>query len=342
MTQRNHGSRHLRPENGAPSEVGQVGAARWIAPLVFCLCIAQHAVAGASIKELLAAGRVDDAIQASEQRIAHSPDDAEAYNFLCRAYFEIEAWDAGVPACERAVKLDPQSSLYALWLGRIYGEKADRSGFLTAASLAKKARASFERAVELDPKNVEARADLGEFYAEAPGIIGGGKDKSRQQAEALMSLNPAMGHWVLARVAEKDKNPELAEREYREEIAASHGGIRGWLDLANFFKYARRYSEMDEALSHLDSASVDHAESVMFAASLLLRSERQYPWAIRLLRRYLLAPVEEGPAPLARDLLGMVFEKQGDRRAAADEFRAALALARAYARAQQDLKRVEH
>lgn len=340
----NHAARHFRPEKGALLNLSLHAHFRWITSLFFCICIAPHAFSATapSIKELLAMGRVDDAIQASEQRIAHSPGDAEAYNFLCRAYFEIEAWDAGVPACERAARLDPHSSLYAMWLGRIYGEKADRSGFLSAASLAKKSRVSFERAVELDPTNVEARADLGEFYAEAPGIIGGGKDKSRQQAEALMSLNPAMGHWVLARIAEKEKNPGLAEREYREEIAASHGGIRGWLDLANFFKYARRYNEMDEALTHLDSAAVDHPESVMFAASLLLRSEREYPWAIRLLRRYLLTPVEEGPAPLAHDLLGLVFEKQGDRRAAADEFRAALALAHAYVRAQQDLKRVEH
>lgn len=314
----------------------------WIVVFLFCIRFAPHAFAATpSIKELLAAGRVDDAIQASELRIAHSPNDAEAYNFLCRAYFEIEQWDAGVTACERAVRLDPRSSLYALWLGRIYGEKADRSSFLSAASLAKKARASFERAVELDPGNVEARIDLGEFYAEAPGIIGGGKDKSRLQAQALMSLSPAMGHWVLARIAEKDKDPALAEREYREEIAASHGGVRGWLSLANFFKYARRFDEMDEALRHLDSAPVDHPEYLMHAGSLLLRSERDYPRAIRLLRRYLAAPVEEGPAAGAHDLLGLIFEKQGDRRAAADEFRAALALGHSYVRAQQDLKRVE-
>lgn len=303
----------------------------------------QYAAADAPrIQELLNAGRVDEAIHASELRMAQFPTEGNGYNFLCRAYFEIEQWDAGITPCERAVSLNSRSSVYALWLGRIYGEKADRSSFLSAASLAKKARASFERAVELDPSNVDARADLGEFYAEAPGIIGGGKDKARNQAEALMRLNPAMGHWVLARIAEKDKNPALAEREYREEIAASHGGARGWLDLGNFYKYAGRFEEMEEALHHLESAPLDRPESLMHAGNLLLRSERDYPFAIRLLRRYLQAPVEEGPAPRAHDLLGLIYEKQGDRRAAAEEFHAALALAPSYARAQQDLKRVEH
>jgi predicted negative regulator of RcsB-dependent stress response len=61
-----------------------------------------------------------------------------------------------------------------------------------------------------------------------------------------------------------------------------------------------------------------------------------------LLRRYLASPVEEGPAFKAHDLLGQALEKQGDRKAAADEYRAALALSRTYARAREDLKRVDH
>ena len=58
---------------------------------------------------------------------------------------------------------------------------------------------------------------------------------------------------------------------------------------------------------------------------------RDYPLAVRLLRRYLASPVEEGPAFKAHDFLGQVLEKQGDRRAAAEQYRAALALFHAYA-----------
>lgn len=306
------------------------------------LLLLQPLRAAESSQELLAWGRVDDVVRVLQQELAHSPNNAEAHNLLCRAYFMIESWDRGIPECERAVELDPQSSRYQMWLGRIYGEKADRSGFMTAAGLAKKSRASLERAVALDPKNVEARVDLGEFYAEAPPIIGGGKDKSRRQAEALMSLNPAMGHWVLARIAEKEKDPATAEREYRAEIEASHSGVRGWLDLANFLKYAHRYDEMEQALHTLDASPVvDHPESVMHAGSLLLRAGLDYDFAIRLLHRYLAAPVEEGPACRAHELLGLIFEKQGDRTAAAEEFRAALALAHSYTRAEEELKRLE-
>jgi tetratricopeptide (TPR) repeat protein len=310
--------------------------------LISFLLSLQTLFAASSPKELIAAGRVDDAIQALQQQIAHNPNDAASYNLLCRAFFMLEEWDRGIPACERARTLDPQNSLYHLWLGRIYGEKADRAGFFSAAGLVKKVRTSFERAVALDPKSWEARTDLAEFYLEAPGIVGGGKDKARDQIDAITPLNPGMADWVAARIAEKNKDAAAAEREYRAAITATHSGARAWLDLAIFLRHANRLDEMDQAVQKLESAPVDRAESVMDGASVLLHAGRDYPLAVRLLRRYLAAPVEEGPAFKAHDLLGQLLEKQGDRQSAAVEYRAALALAHSYTRAQEDLKRVEH
>jgi tetratricopeptide (TPR) repeat protein len=292
-------------------------------------------------RQLLAEGRVDDAVRVLQQQVSLHPADAESFNLLCRAYFMADEWDPALEACQRAASLAPQSSMYQLWLGRVYGEKADHSSIFSAPGLAKQARTAFERAVQLDPGNWEARADLGEFYAEAPGIVGGGKDKSRAQADALMAINPAMAHWVLARIAEKDKQADVAEREYRAEIAASHSGARAWLDLAGFLRHEKRYEEMKQALRTLNSSLLDRPEALLHAAQQLFRSDLDLPFAVGLLERYLKAPVEDGPAFKAHDLLGQIYEKQGDRRAAADEFRAALALAHSYTRAQENLKRVE-
>lgn len=292
-------------------------------------------------RQLLAEGRADDAIRALQLHVNLHPADAESFNLLCRAYFMADAWDPALEACQRAVSLAPQNSMYQLWLGRVYGEKADHSSIFSAPGLAKQARTAFERAVQLDASNWEARADLGEFYAEAPGIIGGGKDKARAQAEALMPINPAMAHWVLARVAEKDKQPDVAEREYRAEIAASHSGARAWLDLAGFLRHEKRYDEMKEALHTLSSSLLDRPEALLHAAQQLFRSDLDLPFAVGLLERYLKAPVEDGPAFKAHDLLGQIYEKQGDKRAAAEQFRAALALAHSYTRAQENLKGVE-
>jgi len=314
---------------------------RLLLPALLLLLTLQFASA-ATPQELLAAGRVDEAIPILKQQIASHPTDAESHNLLCRAYFMLEEWDRGIEACERARDVDPQKSLYHLWLGRIYGEKADHAGFLSAAGLAKKVRASFERAVQLDPRSWEARTDLAEFYLEAPSIVGGGRDKARAQADEIMALNPARADWVRAKIAEKEKDSAAAEREYRAAISASHSGARAWFDLGYFLYHAGRLDEMGQAMQTVESSPLDRPESLRDAASVLLRAGRDYPLAIRFLRRYLASPVEEAPAFKAHDMLGQLLEKQGDRKAAAEEFRAALALAHTYHGAQEDLKRVGH
>jgi tetratricopeptide (TPR) repeat protein len=305
------------------------------------LFLAGQICTAATPKELLAAGQVDEAIHVLSDQLKAFPNDAASHNLFCRAYYMIEDWDRGVPHCERATVLDPANSLYFDWLGRMYGGKAEHSSFLSAATFAKKVRLAFERSVQLDPKNWEARVDLGEFYTEAPSIVGGGKDKARQQADALMSLNPAMGNWLLARLDEKNKDRAAAERHYRDAIAASHGGVRGWLDLGNFFFHAQRLDDMQQAFQHLEAAPQDCPESLLYAAQLLYRANRDYDLAIRLLRKYLAAPVEHGPAFKARDLLGQLLEKQGDRQGAVEQYRGALSLWRGDAPAKESLVRLQ-
>ena len=311
-----------------------------LARLVIALPLLVLPAAADTPQDLLAGGRVDQAMRILEQHIRSGPT-AEAYNLLCRADFELDDWDAGIPACEKAVSLAPDNGLYHLWLGRIYGEKADRSGFLKAAGLAKKVHSEFERAVEFDPNNWEAHTDLAEFYLEAPGIVGGGEDKARAQADLLTTMNPAMADWVRARIAQKKKDNAVAEKEYRAAIDASHGGARAWVNLAGFYRHTGHLDEMEHALRTMESCPLDWHAALMDGASLLLRTGRNYPLAIRLVRHYLASgPVEEWPAFKAHFLLGELLEKEGERDAAAEQYRAALAMAHTFAPAQEGLQRV--
>jgi cytochrome c-type biogenesis protein CcmH/NrfG len=300
------------------------------------------AFAGAESPEtLLAEGKSDAAIAALKDRVASSPNDAETQHLLCRAYYSVQDWDHAIASGEKAVSLSPEKSNYHLWLGRAYGEKADASSFFSAAGLAKKVRLSFERAVELDGANVQARSDLAEFYMEAPGIMGGGQDKARAQADALLKIAPAKGHWVLGRLAEKNKDPGTAEREYRAALDATHGGAEGWLDLAIFYRRTGRMADLDNAIEKLNLAPVQNQDVLVDAAITLLRSEHNLPMAAQLLKRYLAGKtVEDAPRFRAHTFLGTVYEKQGDKKAAAAEFQAALALASGYRPARDGLKRV--
>src|SRR5437879_4089537 len=168
--------------------------------LIFMLAVVavSPAVAGLdeTIPAMIASGRVDEALTALQGQINASPNDAAAHNLLCRAYFSLGQWDRGTSECERAVSLAPENSQFHLWLGRIYGEKADKASFIAAAGLARRVRDEFEKAVRLNPDNVDARSDLAEFYLEAPGIVGGGSNKAEEQVVSLGRLNQARTKWV--------------------------------------------------------------------------------------------------------------------------------------------------
>lgn len=291
---------------------------------------------------LLDQGRVDEAITTLQTKISRSPGDAQAENLLCRAYFTLGEWDSGISACQRAVLLAPEVSRYHLWLGRIYGEKAEKSNFLTAASLAKKVRSEFEQAVQLNPNNTDARTDLAEFYLEAPGIVGGGRDKAEAQAQTLAGLDPEKAHWVNARLAEKRQDFSAAEREYRAAIDYSHGSANAWLNLAIFYRHRGRLDDMDAAIQRAAAAQVDPTGALMDAAELLIRTNRNVPESARLLRKYLSSEstVEQAPAFKAHYLLGTVLEEQGNKQGAAEEYRAALSLAKDFLPAHQALDRV--
>jgi tetratricopeptide (TPR) repeat protein len=294
-----------------------------------------------SAKDMLAAGRVDEAIAELNGHLSSAPADAESSNLLCRAYYALEDWDRAESSCRKAAALDPDNSRFHLWLGRVYGEKADRATFLAAAGLAVKVRGEFERAVQLNPNDVDARLDLAEFYVLAPRILGGGEQKAREQAQSIATVNPGREHWVYARIAEQKKDAVTAEREYHLYIDLSKGEAQAWLNLAFFLRRQLRLDEMEQAVVKLGQAPMPNLDALVEASQILYRTGRSYPFATELLHRYLAAgPVEAAPAFKARYLLGLLLEKQGDKAGAALEYRASLSLARNFGMAQQALNRV--
>jgi len=294
-----------------------------------------------SAKELIAAGRVDEAIAELNGHLSTAPTDAESSNLLCRAYYALEDWERAESTCKKAVALDPDNSRFHLWLGRVYGERADRANVLAAGVLAEKARGEFEHAVQLNPNDEDARLDLAEFYVLAPRVLGGGEQKAREQAQSIATVDPGREHWVYARIAEQKKDFATAEREYHQYIDLSKGDAQAWLNLAFFLRRQLRIEEMEQAVVKLSQAPIARLDALVEGSEILYRTGRSYPFATELLRRYLAAgPVEAAPAFKARYLLGLLLEKQGDKAGAAQEYRASLSLARNFGVAQQALNRV--
>jgi tetratricopeptide (TPR) repeat protein len=284
----------------------------------------------------LVAGRADDAISRLNLSLSAQPADAEAHHLLCRVYYQEQRWDDAIHQCEAAVQLAPSDSEYHLWLGRAYGEKADSIHSIKAYGLAKKVRSEFQRAVQLDSKNVDALSDLGEFYTAAPGIVGGGKDKAQGLVHVLEPLDPVQAYQLKARLAEKDKNYPLAEADFKAAVAASSQSADAWMALASYYARHKQWDQMLEAVhAGMDAdakAAKPHGPALVDGAGILNRSQREPQLATQLLELYLASPNQSADAPAfqVHAQLSRLLEQQGDHAGAQQHIEAAAALAHDY------------
>jgi tetratricopeptide (TPR) repeat protein len=279
----------------------------------------------------LQAGEADKALSL----LSSLPSSAESHNLSCRVLFTLDRWDEAANECEQAVKLAGQDSDNHLWLGRALGEKAERASFLSAYSLAKRTRAEFEESVRLNPRNAEALADLGEFYSEAPGVVGGGADKATGIAAQLDKVDPARAHELRARIAEASKDYDNAERELKQAISISEHPAFQWMSLGSFYRRRERGSDMQAAVeTGYKAAQRDkHAGVALFnGASILSKGGRNLALAVKMLEEYLAnyQKTEEAPAFVAETRLARLRAQLGDVEGARRERNAALALAHGY------------
>lgn len=195
-------------------------------------------------------------------------------------------YQQAVANLEKAIAVDTRNSDYYDWLGRAYGRVAETSNFISALAYARKAMHAFERAVELDPSNLEALSDVFEYYLEAPGMIGGGLNKAENVARRFAALNQTEYHWASAKIAEKRKDYPAAEREYRATLNAEPGEVGRMLDLAAFLSARGRYMESD-ALFRTAEQKHPEAPKVLYArAAAYIHSKRHLEEVETLLDRY--------------------------------------------------------
>lgn len=294
----------------------------------------------AQVNAALQAGEADRAMAMLHSLPAPLASAAAAHNLACRVQLTLRNWDAAVQECELAVRLDGQNSDDHLWLARALGQKASRASFLTAYSLAKRVRAEFEQAARLDPRSVEALSDLGDFYVDAPGVVGGSTDKAGAVAAQLDRLDSARAAILRGRIAEKRGDYGTAEREYRQAIAVSpHPGPQ-WIVLAGFYRRRQRWTDMEAAIrSCAGPAEHDrHSGAALYdGASILMETSRDPVLAVSMMKAYLASPgkTEEGPAFEGYLRLSRLQSRLGDAADTSRDQAEALALAHGYRPAQE-------
>ena len=286
----------------------------------------------------LQTGHADAASGQLQGVLATQPTNGTAHLLLCRVFLSERLLSQAVEECQAAVAngLDHDSAAQD-WAGRAEGRQAEHAGMIQGLKLALQVHTAFEAAVRLDPRSEAACADLGEYYTAAPAIVGGGAGKALALADRSERPLPGVAHRIRAMVAERDRNFQTAEREFRLAVDATHAP-GAMVDLAAY--YDRRHDRDKAVTMAREVLRFDpQCDADVVEAAGILDAQRETAQAITAIRSYLAhgAQSDVEPAFRVHTLLADALARSGDKTAARAEYVQALSLASRYAPAQKGL-----
>jgi tetratricopeptide (TPR) repeat protein len=282
--------------------------------LILAACLGVHAVAADSaLKEQITGmfreKKWAEAQVTLETLTAAEPANAEAFFYLGESFLYRDQGEPAVPPLEKAVALAPANSDYRRHLGDAYGLSAQQAGFFSKTGWALKCKAAYEKAVELDPKNISARQSLLEYYRQAPGFAGGGMDLAYAEAAEIQKLDPVRGRLAYAGLY-------VSEKKYAEAFALYEQVIKDSPD-----DYAALYQV--GRLAAVSGVNVDRG--------------------LTALRRCLTLTPPSGQPGFSPTQwrIGNLLEKKGDKGGARAAYEAALKADPNFAQARESLKKLD-
>lgn len=233
--------------------------------------------------------------------------DARAHYYLGRLAMLDDDVDAAAAQFERAVALDQTVSDYHMWYGTALSQQAGRASKLKQPFIAKRALSEFERAVELDPRSIEAR----------------------DQAQALARTDAARGHLAFGRLAIAAKDTSTAEREMQAAIASAPDTFRPYSALANWYAKDKRWPEAFAALEPYIKKHPEDPYGPYGIGRIAALSGQQLDRGEKGIRAFIAKPPKDAGALVlsgAWRRLGLVLEFQGKRAEARSAIEQALTL----------------
>jgi tetratricopeptide (TPR) repeat protein len=313
--------------------------------LTFLMCAGSTVSAQISTATLtqansdLQAGEADKAIALLALLASTGAGAAEAQNLLCRVRITLEQWSQAAAECQQAVSLDEQNSDYHMWLGRVLGQQASHASFITALGIAKHSLSEMQTAAKVNPQNGPALSDLGDYYAQAPGMAGGGTDKAEAVASQLDKVDPARAAQLRGDIAMQKKDYATAESAYRQAAAVAKEPADYWTVLANFYRGRQQWSNLDAAIQNCIAAAAKNKKSgvgLYDGAGVLISAKRNPSLAAQMLENYLSnsSLSEQAPAFIAHIRLSRLKQQLGDAAGAKSELAIAAQMAHEFNPAQ--------
>ena len=291
---------------------------------------------------LFDAGRFKEAKTVFEPAFRSNAADAAAAFYLGRIAMEEHRHDRAADYFETATRLEPKNSTYFLWLGRAYGREAQDANVLRQPGLARKARGAWERAIELDADNLDARSDLIQYYVQAPGFLGGSTARALEQAREIRRRNALRGYLELGGLYEREKMFAEAETAYLGAAKEKSDRHVGEYRLGVFYQNTGAYDKAFELFESLIAANPTEVGALFQIGKTGALAGQRLERSEEALEAYLqTTPGRNDPSLAAAHWrLGMVHEWRRDRARAKAEYETALRLDPTFKSATESLKKL--
>jgi Tfp pilus assembly protein PilF len=244
---------------------------------------------------------------------------------------------------EKAVAQTPNSAEAHYLLGSAYGTQAEKASIFRAPGLAKKTKAEFERAVQLDPNHYEARMGLIQYYIVAPGFMGGDEKKAFEEANEIKRRDALMGHRAFAFIYGHQKKPELARKEFLDAIKEQPNSPKAHYYLGiSLLQADKNYmgaAEEFEMAVKIDPSFMPAWFQIGHMAALSGASLQRGEEALQKYLAYT-PKQEEPPLYRAHYWLGSVYEKQGKKAEARQSYSTSLRINPRQADVAEALKKI--
>lgn len=251
-------------------------------------------------------------------------------------------YEAAADLFVKAVAQSPNNADYHYWLGNAYGSLAEHANVFKQASLASKTHSEYETAVKLDPNNLDARAGLIQYFMLAPGFMGGSETKAIEQANEIMRRDRIRGHSAFARIYSIQKKPDLARKEYADAVKEQPASPKAHYVNGVYLMSINDFNAASDEFETSVKLDQNYMPGWFQIGHLSVLATSNFARGEEALRRYLAYKPKSDEPPLARAYywLGRIYEKQGRKADAKEQYTMSLRMAPASKDVAEALKRV--
>jgi tetratricopeptide (TPR) repeat protein len=169
-------------------------------------------------EKLFVDGKFDQAQLVFESYLKSNPLNLKTIEYLGDIAGYNKSWDKAIGYYKKLKTLKPKEANYYYKYGGALGMRTSEVSKFKALGMISEVKSSFEKAIALNPKHIEARWALIELYLQLPGIVGGSESKAIKYSTELRELSPVDGYLSRGHIEEYFNRYSDAEEQYKRAI----------------------------------------------------------------------------------------------------------------------------